>query len=199
MLFLSNIIFMKNDFKMTQTLTIYLIGLPGTGKYTIARELAKFGYKIADNQLVNNPIFELVGYDGTKEGIVTERAWSAIGQIRNIIFDFIKDDKVSNYVLTNALSDEPGDHELFKQVMDLAHFRNSIFIPVKLVLSEEENARRIVTEDRKKRFKQVVPIENYNTAKLITINHPNLLELDISNMRAEDVAGVILERSRVIY
>lgn len=45
------------------TTVIYLIGLSGTGKYTIAKELAKSGYRIADNQLMNNPIFELLSYD----------------------------------------------------------------------------------------------------------------------------------------
>jgi dephospho-CoA kinase len=34
------------------TTIIYLIGKPGTGKYTISQELAKSGYVICDNQLV---------------------------------------------------------------------------------------------------------------------------------------------------
>ncbi|HJD62051.1 MAG TPA: hypothetical protein LFW14_00310 [Rickettsia endosymbiont of Degeeriella rufa] len=36
-------------------------------KYTIAKELSKSGYIICDNQLINNPIFALLEYDGFKE------------------------------------------------------------------------------------------------------------------------------------
>ncbi len=32
---------------------IYLIGKPGTGKYTIAKELEQFGFIICDNQLMS--------------------------------------------------------------------------------------------------------------------------------------------------
>ena len=48
---------------MTQehvTKIIYIIGKPGTGKYTIAQEFAKLGFVICDNQLVNNPVFTLL-------------------------------------------------------------------------------------------------------------------------------------------
>jgi len=179
--------------------TIYLIGLPGTGKYTIAKEIAKSGFRIADNQLANNPIFELIGYDGSREDAVTRDAWHAISQIRNVIFAFIEGDKQSNYVLTNVLLDDQGDKDLFDQVMSLAEKRNSIFVPVKLIISEEENARRIVNEDRKKRFKQIVPIKDYHSAKLITISHPNLLELDVSDKSAAEAARIILEHARKFH
>lgn len=52
---------------MTQPTTtiIYLTGKPGVGKYTIAKELAaNHGFIVCDNQLINNPIFELLQYDG---------------------------------------------------------------------------------------------------------------------------------------
>jgi len=55
-----------NEVYMTQPTTIiYLTGKPGVGKYTIAKELAaKYGFIVCDNQLINNPIFELLQYDG---------------------------------------------------------------------------------------------------------------------------------------
>ncbi len=66
---------------------IYLIGKPGTGKYTVARELAKSEFIVCDNQLINNPIFTLLNYDGFRK--IPEIGWSAIGRIRAAIFDFI--------------------------------------------------------------------------------------------------------------
>ena len=52
---------------MKKTFIIYLIGKPGVGKYTIAKELETYEYIICDNQLINNSIFSLLQYDGFKE------------------------------------------------------------------------------------------------------------------------------------
>ena len=85
------------------TIILYLIGTPGTGNYTIAKEIAKSGYVICDNHLINNPIFELLGYDGLKN--IPEFAWDAIGKIRNCIFDFLTvEQMVISPFLTHIIS-----------------------------------------------------------------------------------------------
>lgn len=124
---------------------IYLIARSGTGKYTIAKELAKQGYIIVDNQLINNPIFALLDPKDLNSSLtVPTEAWNAIGRIRNIIFEFMALGVSHNYVLTNELFDtDEGDHRLFNQVKDLSVKRGSIFIPVKLLISKQANARRI--------------------------------------------------------
>ncbi|MBX9697374.1 MAG: hypothetical protein K2X53_04745 [Alphaproteobacteria bacterium] len=73
--------------EIDQTKVIYLIGKPGTGKYTISQALVKKGYTICDNQLINNPIFALIDYD--EFTMVPDRAWKAIAQVRNAVFDFL--------------------------------------------------------------------------------------------------------------
>lgn len=74
---------------MTQPTTIiYLTGKPGVGKYTIAKELAaKYGFIVCDNQLINNPIFELLQYDGYAK--IPDFAWEAIGNIRRCVLTFL--------------------------------------------------------------------------------------------------------------
>ncbi|HEX6477597.1 MAG TPA: hypothetical protein VF043_02040 [Ktedonobacteraceae bacterium] len=48
-----------------QNTIVYLIGYAGTGKYTIAKELARLtGAVIVDNHLINNPVFSIVGASG---------------------------------------------------------------------------------------------------------------------------------------
>ena len=89
----------KNNTK-NNSYIIYLIGKPGTGKYTIAQELAKFGFIVCDNQLINNPIFTLLNYDGFSK--IPEIGWNAIGHIRTAVFDFIAIEQKHNYVLTNS-------------------------------------------------------------------------------------------------
>jgi hypothetical protein len=173
-----------------QPTLIYLIGRSGTGKYTIAKELAKSGYRIADNQLINNPIFELLSYDGF--GNIPDIAWEAIGKIRTAILDFIALDLHNNYVLTNELLEDEGDHHCYTQVKQTANKRNALFVPVKLHITLEENARRIVNPDRALRYKSLALDEN-STRPLINIADPNLLELDVTSLSAQHAANVILE------
>jgi len=174
-----------------KTSIIYLIGMPGVGKYTIAKELAKHGYVVCDNQLVNNPIFALLNYDGFKK--IPNSAWDAIGAIRDTVFDFISNETENNYVFTNVLEENEGDRALFRQVEQLAAKRNSLFIPVKFSISEEEHIKRMQQPSRLLRFK-TINLEDVNSKEgLIKCTHPNLLELDVTNLSPQDVAHNILE------
>ncbi len=87
---------MKNN-----TTIIYLTGKPGVGKYTIAKALASdYGFIICDNQLINNPIFELLQYDGYTK--IPDFAWDSIARIRTEILQFLAKVPQNSYVLTNC-------------------------------------------------------------------------------------------------
>lgn len=174
--------------KKKMTIIIYLIGKPGTGKYTIAQELAKHGYRICDNQLVNNPIFSLLNYDGFTP--IPMFAWNAISHIRNSVFDFIISETNNNYVFTNVLLEDEGDRKLFAQVEQVAIKRNSIFVPIKLLISEKENIKRIKNKDRLLRYKSIDVKDVY--LDLMRISHDNLLELDVSDLSARTTSEKIL-------
>jgi hypothetical protein len=175
---------------------IYLIGRAGTGKYTIAKEIAKSGYIICDNQHINNPIFTLLNYDGMER--VPRFAWNAIATVRRGIFDFLRDETSNSYVMTNVLYESPGDRALFSQVEELAEERGGFFVPVKLLISEEENRKRIQNPDRRLRKKSINIIDTSEN-KLMHISHPNLLELDVTNLAAEAAAERILAHSMAMH
>lgn len=87
-----------------RSVIIYLFGKPGVGKYTIAKALSKkYEFIVCDNQLINNPIFELVQYNGY--GDISSVGWDAIAKIRQVIFDFLLKTPNKNYVLTNNLDE----------------------------------------------------------------------------------------------
>lgn len=153
--------------------------------------MAKHGFIICDNQLVNNPIFTLLNYDGFRK--IPEIAWDAIGRIRTAVLDFISIEQSNNYVLTNCLYENEGDRGCYSQVESMALKRGSLFIPVKLLISEEEHLKRIIEPSRRDRWKSIDSKEVYNTEPLITIEHPNLLELDVSKLSAAQVAEKILK------
>ena len=173
------------------TVVLYLIGRSGSGKYTIAKQLEKYGFKIADNHLVNNPIFALLDLDSVTP--IPDEAWNAIAQIRTHVFDFIAQEHKHNYVLTNELLDDEGDHKLFAQVQEMAERRGSLFVPVRLHLSKEENARRIQMPDRALRFKSTRIDERAYQKSLIQVSHPNLMDIDVNHLTAEAVAQKIME------
>lgn len=184
--------------KCERTIIVYLIGRPGTGKYTISQELAKSGYVICDNQLVNNVIFTLLEYDGFSEIPIPSFAWDAIAKIRNNVFDFLTIEKNKNYVLTNVLYEEEGDRKLYDQVKQVALKRGSLFVPVKLLITEEENLKRIIEPSRRKRWKSIDPKDVYSQIPLINISHPNLLEIDVTKISAKKVAEKITKRIATI-
>jgi len=170
---------------------LYLIGTPGTGKYTISQELAKSGYVVCDNQLINNVIFTLGQYDGFVP--IPDSAWAAIRKIRDIAINFIEDQIDKNYVLTNVLSESIGDRKIYEQVEKMAANRGAVFVPVKLLISKEENLKRVVQLSRKERWKTINPKDIELELPLITISHSNYLEMDVTNMSVHKAAKKILE------
>jgi hypothetical protein len=91
------------------------------------------------------------------------------------------------------LLEDEGDHRLFAEVETMALKRGSVFLPVKLLISAEENARRIQNRERLERFKSIDPEDAYSSDSLIKINHPNLFELDVTNISALEAAERILD------
>ncbi len=177
------------------TTIIYLTGKPGVGKYTIAKELARsHGFIVCDNQLINNPIFELLQYDGFTK--IPDFAWDKISSIRNIVFEFLTAETQNNYVLTNNLYEDDGDRKCYEQVKQMSHLRGSIFVPVRLLITEEEHLKRVVRPERRTRWKSIDPVDVYDQTPLLAIEHPNFLELDVSDLSPESAAEAILMHIR---
>jgi ABC-type oligopeptide transport system ATPase subunit len=174
---------------------VYLIGYSGTGKYTIARELAKSGYIICDNQLINTPVFTLLNADGFSE--IPEYAWESIRKIRDNILEFIQKEPHNSYILTNVLYESVIDKKIYEKVLQIAKKRNSSFFPIKLLISREENIKRITQPSRKERWKAVDPFVRTRDKELINISHPNLLELDVTSLSPENATKIILKHIKV--
>ncbi|RYE05980.1 MAG: hypothetical protein EOP33_01885 [Rickettsiaceae bacterium] len=169
---------------------LYLVALAGTGKYTIAQEFIKYGYKIIDSHLINNAIFSLIKHDIDS---IDDKAWQAVRQIRQIVINFALSLE-ANIVFTNELLNTTGDSKLYNKIVGFAQKKNALFVPVKLLISADERASRISNIQRTTRFKIIKDsrIES-QIPSLFPPTHENLLEIDVTNLNPEAAAKQILD------
>ncbi|MGI4775402.1 MAG: hypothetical protein ACRYE9_00470 [Janthinobacterium lividum] len=168
---------------------IYLIALAGTGKYTIAKEFTKYGYKIVDNHLINNPIFSLIECGVNP---IDESAWQSVRQIREIVLDFALTLK-TDLIFTNELLNTTYDSKLYKKILQFAQKKKAIFVPVRLLISEEERIVRMNSVKRATKFKMTEDLRIIEGKKLdiLFIDHDNLLEINVTNLSAKNAAKQI--------
>jgi hypothetical protein len=176
---------------------IYLIGHYGVGKLTIGRAIcAATGARLFDNHLANNVIFSLIREDGTTP--LPEGVWPLIMTIRRqalaAVAELARPD--ASFVLTNALmEDDPMDRQALDEVMAVARQRGAAFIPVFLTASDAAHASRIPSPEREQRLKatNVAGAERVRQARrIISLDHPNRLDLDTTDLPPEEAARLII-------
>ena len=181
---------------------IYLIGVPAVGKYTTAKAIARAsGARVVDNQLINNPIFTIVGYDGTDRIAVSPEAWKHIGKISRVVLNFIRDHAAEgdSFVFTNVLSNGPGDRRHFRRIERIAKHRNATFVPVRLTCTAAAMRKRKQRADRRERMKDIdltnIPfwLQKFDE---YTLRHPNALEIDTTKSSADETAAKIIRHAR---
>lgn len=181
---------------------VYLLGFPGTGKYTIAKEICKQAsyFKLVDNHLINNPIFSLIDHDGVTP--LPERVWINAQSIRDAVLDtMIHISPLDfSFVMTNMLLDgDVRDHALYAQIEAMVNARGALLVPVRLACSVQEMERRIVQKNRIERLKKIdpdAPSRYVHTETILQVDHPNVLDLDVSNLSPSESAATILSYVR---
>jgi deoxyadenosine/deoxycytidine kinase len=177
---------------------IYLIGFAGTGKFTIAQEIARLtNSKVVDNHLINNPILSVI--DAAPDTHLSPVVWQKIREIRQIVLDTIETLAApdASFIFTNELIEgELEDEKIFSKIAELANRRQSTFLPVRLECAEEELCRRILFENRKERLKDTNPKKAQEKYKNFTVFKPTTatsLTVDVTHLSAEQTARIILD------
>jgi predicted kinase len=182
---------------------IYLIGIPAVGKYTVAKEIRRMtGARLVDNQLINTPVYSVVGYDGTDAFPFPEGASAQVEKIQRAVLTVVRDfcPPEDSFVFTNVLDARaPGDKAWFRRVERVARRRGAGFFPVWLTCEAAVIRRRKNTPDRRARLKD---IDLTNIARwseefeVFRAPHPNALTLDTSHSEPWQTAERILEHVR---
>lgn len=175
---------------------VYLIGFPGVGKLTVAKELAaKMNARIIDNHLINNPIFQLITIDHNTQ--IPQAVWYKIAEIREIVFSGIEDivDPNMNLIFTNELlASSPQDIHVYDRIEQIAKKRHSTFIPVRLVCDVNELCKRVVSEGRAQKFKLTNPEVIKTKLKQETLYQPAYAltqTIDVTTLTPTQVADAI--------
>jgi len=179
---------------------IYLIGIPAVGKYTVAKEIGQLtGAKVVDNQLINTPVFSVVGYDGTDAFPFPKGASVQIEKIQRAVLTVIRDCCPPNasFVFTNVLDAKtPGDKTWFRRIERLVRQRKAEFFPVWLTCEAEMLYQRKNTPERCARLKDIdlTTISWWlSEFEVLRVPHPNALTLDTSHSEPGQTAQRILE------
>lgn len=187
---------------MTPNCILHFNGFPGTGKLTIAKELAaqEPAFRLIDNHAINNLIFAMVRMDGTTK--ISRDAWNAIDDIRDTMLNFMprNANPSLSFIFTNALAnDDPTDVAVYQRVRRAAEERGSAYIPVILICDPDENQRRVSMPDREIKMKMTDPaglLDMYlSQKKLLVPDHPNLMELDVTRISPAESAGRIKDHA----
>ena len=180
---------------MAHNSIVLLLGFPGTGKLTIARALAPLiGAKIVDNHWINNPIFGLIEPDGKTP--LPETVWDRTNEVQHAVMETIATlaKPMANFIFTYyGVEDEPYDTKSYELMRDTAQRRGALFVPVRLLCSELEMRKRIISSERKENFKTINPdgVGKYQRQTLLNPSHPNQLTLDVSALAPTESAAAI--------
>lgn len=182
---------------VTENTIVYLIGHPGTGKTTIAHEIAKHPNFIPiDNHTFNNTVFPFVRTDGSTP--MPEKIWDATKEIRRIALDIMVTigNRDNSYISTNCLyDDDESDQAIYKSLMDAASQMDAAFVPAILTCTEQANIKRLSGEGREERMKMTDTSGLIEMRKdsLLNPDHPHQLELDVTQLTAKEAADIILQ------
>lgn len=96
----------------------------------------------------------------------------------------------NNYLLTNCLTENEGDRELYEQVERMAMARGSL-------LASNYQGRTFKAShnasEKRERWKSINPQYAEDDEPLLSIYHPNFFEFEVSKLSAEDEARRIMD------
>jgi hypothetical protein len=178
---------------------IYLFGFAGSGKLTIAREIAaRWDCVVVDNHHVNNVIFHLIDLDQDGAGELSDQVWDHVIRVRQATMDAIRDlaRPGRNFLFTNELIEGVDRHTVFfLEVAKVAEDRGAFFLPVRLLVDAEELARRIASPEREEKLKLTNPdvaLEKAQNEEVFRPEGHDYMELDVTDLEPEESARRIL-------
>lgn len=181
----------------SEAVIVHLLGLPGTGKYTLARALSQHAarvgdtFVVVDNHLTSRPVLEVVGADGLAP--LDPGVWGLVGEIREVVYRAIEQlaPAERSFVFTNVLIEsDPRSNAVVDRLKRLSQTRSSRYVAVMLACDEAELRRRVVSSDRSVRRKWIDPDAVAQFAARETLVRPSgeVVDIDVTALSPADAA-----------
>ncbi|MGB9369793.1 MAG: chloramphenicol phosphotransferase [Xanthobacteraceae bacterium] len=98
----------------------------------------------------------------------------------------------ASFIFTDcAFEGDDGDRKSYELMRTTAERRKALFVPIRILCSEEEVARRTVSHGRKEQLKSIDAVDGarlVRTRAILDPHHENQMTLDISTLSAEESA-----------
>jgi len=178
---------------------IYLFGFAGSGKLTIAKEIAeRWDCVLVDNHHVNNVIFHLIDLDQDGVGELSDQVWDHVIRVRQATMDAIRNlaRPGRNFLFTNELIEGVDRHTVFfLEVAKVAEDRGAYLLPVRLLVDAQELARRIASPEREEKLKLTNPdvaLDKAHNEEVFRPEGHDYMELDVTDLEPAESAKRIL-------
>lgn len=181
---------------------VYLIGIAGTGKLTVARAIAaKTGARLVDNQSLNAPIFSVIATDGRTK--LPRAVWDRALQVRAAVLETIAtlSPPAWSFVFTHAASGDAYDIAAYHLAVDAAARRGARFLAVRLLCAPDEIARRVASPERAALLKATNPEASRRLAAAGAVYDPRdgrTMTLDITSVAPDAAAETIIAALRAL-
>ncbi|MCU4180537.1 AAA family ATPase [Bosea sp. BH3] len=168
---------------------VHINGWPGTGKLTIARELARLlDARLLDNHSILDPAHALFDRRDPLHHSLRR-------SLRAAVFDHLRRMQPQTALLfTDALSEDAHDVAVFDEYRQLAGDRAAPLVAVVLDIDAERNLERLTAVGRSERHK----LTNPKILAALRANHRllratglPLVELDVSELSPAEAAGIL--------
>lgn len=180
---------------MNKTL-FHLIGYPAVGKYTVAQVLKKdVNGLLIDNHLINNVFFSVTDLNGT----LPPQVFSYLTKTYDLLFEYLVSISPSRpLIMTNCLSDSENDLSFVEKTRCFCQAAGYRYLPVKLLLSQEENLRRLPLPDRKAKMKLTdeTLFKSFCESFPLITQLPEGKNLDITGLSAEETSAALQKLAR---
>lgn len=182
---------------------MHVLGLPGTGKLTVAQALAQHAgglgrrFVVVDNHLTSLPVLDVVGADGVSP--LDPGVWEFVGEIREVVYRAIEElgSADTSFVFTNVLVEsDPRSEAVVERLKRLAQVRSTGYVAVMMSCDYDELRRRVVGHDRAFRRKWVDPdavVRFANEEKLVRPDG-EVVDIDVTALSPAEAATDIFRR-----
>ncbi|MBM3521495.1 MAG: hypothetical protein FJX57_00945 [Alphaproteobacteria bacterium] len=176
---------------------VHILGFAGSGKLTIAKELApQLRAVLVDNHFINNVVLGLIEPDGVTP--LASGVWVNIRKVRAIALETIqhyaRPDR--SFVFTNEiLEGEPLAEQACSDIAKVAEARGATYRPVRLLIAPEELARRVASPERASQLKEIdaeAALRKARTRRVYTPPNHKCLDLEITNLSPTHAAENIV-------